>query len=249
LTGRDFVADFGGLPLADLANKIQHTMPANDPGHLSADQTVALVAYLLQVSGFPSGSTTLPSDAGALQQITWPAGAARAKAATSMAPQALSFSPVANLAQLMRGIFFPSSNIVFNTQGSDPSAPRANYEQDQKSAFSWVDWGAGIYSQWELVDYAALSIAEAAPLLLVPDRRCENGRRAPVERPDWIKFTQELMDAARASYRASQSRNQDTVGDSTNRLSDACLACHVVYRDKGMGPPSDPSKKAARCTP
>jgi hypothetical protein len=30
----------------------------------------------------------------------------------------------------------------------------------------------------------ALAIAEAAPLLLTPGRRCENGKRVPVERPD-----------------------------------------------------------------
>jgi hypothetical protein len=31
----------------------------------------------------------------------------------------------------------------------------------------------------------AISIAEAAPLLLSPGRRCENGKLAPVDRADW----------------------------------------------------------------
>ena len=36
---------------------------------------------------------------------------------------------------------------------------------------------------------------------------------------------------------------------STNVLADACLNCHVVYRDKEGGTAADPSNKAARCQP
>ena len=148
----------------------------------------------------------------------------------------------------MRGILFPSSNIVFNVQGQDPGGSRATYAQGA-GTFSWVDWGAGIYSGWELVDFAAISVAESAPLLLTPGRRCENGRPVPVERADWIKFTQELVEAGRASYRASQTRNQEAVSASTDRLAEACASCHVIYRDKPGGTPADPSNKAARCVP
>jgi hypothetical protein len=110
-----------------------------------------------------------------------------------------------------------------------------------------VDWGAGIYSGWELVDYAAIAIAESAPLLLAPDRRCENGKPVPVNRPDWIQFTADLAEAGRAAYRASQTRNREAVSEVTNQIADACLRCHEVYRDKGRGTPDDPSNKAARC--
>jgi len=99
------------------------------------------------------------------------------------------------------------------------------------------------------VDNSALAIAEAAPLLLTPGRRCENGKPVPLERPDWIMFTQELAAAGRAAYRASQSRSQEAVSDITERLSDACFNCHVVYRDKLGGTQTDPSNKAARCVP
>jgi hypothetical protein len=112
-----------------------------------------------------------------------------------------------------------------------------------------VDWGAGIYSGWELVDYAAIAIAESAPLLLMPDRRCENGKPVPVDRPDWIEFTAELAEAGKAAYRASQSRDRDAVSEVTNRIADACLRCHEVYRDKPGGSAADPSNKVARCVP
>ena len=48
-------------------------------------------------------------------------------------------------------------------------------------------WGGSIYSGWELVDYAAIALAESAPLMLTPGRRCENGKPVPVNDPDWIK--------------------------------------------------------------
>ena len=252
LTGPEFVADFSTQPLAALVGKIKNTMPVNDPGKLTLQQAADLVAHILQVGKFPAGRTDLTADESALQQITWPGGLSRPRPAASATAQAVSFPPMANLGQLMKGIMFPSSNIIFNVQTRDPGTLKEGYVPGT-GAFSWVDWGAGIYPGWELVDNAALAIAEAAPRFLTPGRRCENGRPVPVDRPDWIKFTQELVSAAQAAYRASQMRSQTAVSDATEQLSDACFNCHIVYRDKAGGnvPLSvlDPSNKAARCLP
>lgn len=247
LTGDDFNSAWSARPLSDVVNKIQITMPANDPGKLTREQATDVVAYLLQVGTFPAGRTDLAADEAALQQIALPVTEAPASRQQNAA-QGPSFPPAGNLAQLMRGMLFPTSNLIFNVQGYDPGAKKSIYEPGA-SAFSWVDWGAGIYSQWELVDYAAVAIAEAAPLLLTPGRRCENGKPVPVDRADWVKFTQELAEAGKAAYKASQTRNQEAVIEATNQIADACLNCHVVYRDKPGGSPTDPSNKAARCVP
>ena len=250
LAGDDFIATVGKEPLSELVNKIINTMPADAPGELSRQQAADLVAYVLQVGEFAAGSAELSSDEAALKQITWPEGALVPPAPiASTAAEALLSQPVGNMAQLMRGILFPSSNLIFNVQGQDPSTPKAGYEPSSTASFSWADWGAGIYSGWELVDYAAVALADSAPLLLTP-RRCENGKPAPVEREDWVRFTQELAEAGRAAYRASQSRNQDAVSEVTGQIADSCLNCHQVYRDKPRGNnPADPSNKAARCVP
>ena len=58
-----------------------------------------------------------------------------------------------------------------------------------------------------------------------------------------------LAEAGRAAYRASQTRKQEAVSEASNQLADACLHCHEVYRDKRGGTKTDPSNKAARCTP
>jgi hypothetical protein len=99
------------------------------------------------------------------------------------------------------------------------------------------------------VDYAAIALAESTPLLLTPGRRCENGKPVPVERADWVRYVDELAEAGRAAYRASQSRNRDAVAEVTNQIADACLHCHEMYRDKPGGTTDDPSNKAARCAP
>jgi S-disulfanyl-L-cysteine oxidoreductase SoxD len=237
LAGSVFLRAWGGRSLWELASKIRNTMPADDPGKLTPSQSADLVAFLLQTAKFQEGRGELPGDEAGLKAITLPGSEQRAGA------------PIVtgNMQQLMAAILFPNSNIIFNVQTHNPGEP-VKPADVSKGGFSWVDWGAGIYGGWTMVDNAAIAISESAPLLLTP-RRCQNGRPAPVDRPDWIKFTQDLAEAGRAAYRASQTRNQETVSDLTNQLADACQACHRVYRDKRGGTSTDPSNKAARCTP
>jgi S-disulfanyl-L-cysteine oxidoreductase SoxD len=247
LRGETFLKNWAGKSLDELAVKIQNTMPQNAPGKLTREQSVTLVAYILQAGKFPAGKDALTDEA-SIKQVAFPGGApAAAATAGGSAAAALAMQPMGNLAQIMRGILFPSSNIIFSVQSQDPGAPKPPYKPDS-GGINWADWGAGIYPGWELVDYAAISIGDVAPLLLVP-RRCENGRAVPVERTDWVKFTREMVDAAREVLKAAQTRKQDVVSDATNNLADACLNCHVVYRDKEGGTAADPSNKAARCQP
>jgi mono/diheme cytochrome c family protein len=251
LTGDEFIAVWGRQPLSDLVGKILNTMPANDPGKLTREQSTDLVGHILQVGKFPAGQADLGVDEAALKLITIPAAQASAalQPIVPAASHAPTFPPAGNLAQVMRGILFPSSNLIFNVQTHDPNELKASAgAAGSTGGFSWVDWGAGIYPPWELVDYAAVALAESAPLMLTPGRRCENGRPVPVDRPDWVKFTQELADAGRAAYKASQTRNQEAVSDATNQIADACLHCHEVYRDNPAIRRRDPSDKSGRCT-
>jgi len=246
LAGAEFLRIWHGSA-ADLVAKVQNTMPANEPGTLTRQQAADVVAYLLQVGAFPAGRRELPSDPPLLEQIAIPAPAASAGAAPGGSAFAPSFPPAGNLAQVMRGILFPSSNLIFNVQTRDPAAPRQT-TLNTSGGFPWADWGAGIYGGWEMIDYAAIALAESAPLMLMPGRRCENGKPVPVTDPEWVTFTMELAEAGRAAYRASQTRKQEVVSEVTNQVSDACFHCHSVFRDK-RGPRTgpDPSNKAARC--
>jgi mono/diheme cytochrome c family protein len=250
LTGSAFLAVWGPQPLSDLANKIRNTMPANNAGKLKPSEAMDLVAYILQTGKFPSGQKELAPDDATLNSIALAPSNMQAKPQTAAAAgsQAPEFPAFGNLAQVMRGILFPSSNIIFNVQLHDPAEP-AKPSATGAGTFSWTAWGGDIYPGWQLIDYAAVAIAESAPLMLTPGRRCENGKPVPVDRPDWIKFTQELAEAGRAAYRASQTRNQEVVSDVTNQLADSCLHCHQVYRDKRGSRSAGLDTSAAHCTP
>jgi len=154
-----------------------------------------------------------------------------------------------NMLQLMRGIFFPAANMLFNVQTHDPALKKPDNSPNPK-LFDWVQWGSNLYSGWEDVDYAAAALAEATPLLLTPGRTCANGKPVPVERADWIKYSKDMLDVARKSYAAAMAKNQEAVSDLTGDLSDACLACHRVFRDRR--PPGvergAPGEQALRCT-
>lgn len=170
----------------------------------------------------------------------------------AQAPAAPALPPAGTLAQVMRGILFPSSNLIFNVQRHDPGAPlpQRPASQSPDAGFSWVDWGAGIYSGWELVDYAAVALAESAALMLTPGRLCENGNPVPVGDPEWVRFTMELAEAGRAAYKASQTRNQETVSEVTEQLALSCSHCHGVYRDRrGRRTAGDPANQSGRCIP
>jgi mono/diheme cytochrome c family protein len=229
LVGDDFLNAWSAQPLLDLANKIIRTMPRNENVKLTPEETADLVAYLLQVGKFPAGRSDLVMNESALKQVTFPQ---RATPAPAQAASVSALPSSGNVAQVMRGILFPSSNILFTTQSVDPGAKKPVEVAVGTGGFDWLTWGGGVYAAWDIVDYAAIAVAESAQLMLTPGRRCENGRPVPVSDPDWIKFTMELAEAGKASYRASQTRIQDKVADSTNQLNDSCMHCHQVFRGR-----------------
>ena len=240
LAGDGFLGVWGNQPLSDLVGKVQHTMPRSEPGTITRQQATDVVAYLLQAGKFPAGTAELSGDEAALKQIMLPGPQAPASRPPAAAAQTMAFPPAGNLAEVMRGILFPSANVIFDAQVVDPGAPRKKSSSSASDSLS-VRF-ADVYPGWQLVDYAAVALAESAPLMLTPGRRCENGKPVPVGRADWIKLTQDLADAGKAAYKASQSRNQDAVIEVSNQVSESCLNCHRAFRDgRGGG--------AARCVP
>jgi cytochrome c len=69
LAGPQFLANWNGLTLGDLFERIRKTMPANDPGKLSREQNADVITYLLAFNMFPSGKAELPPAPESLQQI------------------------------------------------------------------------------------------------------------------------------------------------------------------------------------
>ncbi len=64
-----FLREWDGRALATLFEVIRSTMPQNNPGSLSDQEYVDLIAYMLSVSQAPAGDTELPVDPAALGRI------------------------------------------------------------------------------------------------------------------------------------------------------------------------------------
>jgi hypothetical protein len=58
-----------GHPVFELFQLISEEMPKDDPGSLSPEQSLQLVAYLLKLNGVPAGTEALSTDPAALKKI------------------------------------------------------------------------------------------------------------------------------------------------------------------------------------
>ena len=133
----------------------------------------------------------------------------------------------ADLRQLMRGTLFPASNIVFAAQDQNPNdVPPA---KDPATATNLL---ASAYGKWEAIENSALALSEVANLLMLPGRKCANGRDVPIKNADWPKFVQGLRDAGIVVYKAAQTKNQDKIVDAADVMTTACANCHDKYREK-----------------
>jgi hypothetical protein len=133
----------------------------------------------------------------------------------------------ATLGQLMKGILFPNSNVIFFAQSEDPDkVPPA---KDPSLA---TDPLADTYGKWEAVENSSMALVEAANLLTIPGRKCSNGVAVPIGNADWSKLVQGLRDASMTAYKAAQSKNMDKILDASDVMTTACSNCHEKYREK-----------------
>ena len=140
----------------------------------------------------------------------------------------------ATLAQLMKGILFPNSNVIFAAQNENPADVKP--AADPATATNPL---ASTYGKWEAVENSGLALVEAANLLILPGRKCSNGLPVPLQNPDWAKFVQGLREAGMTTYQAAQAKNQDKILDAADAMTTACANCHDKYREK--------AKLADRC--
>jgi cytochrome c len=69
LTGGAFLANWNGLTMGDLFDRIRKTMPQSNPGRLTRQQDADILAFVLSVNKFPSGKTELYRQSEMLREI------------------------------------------------------------------------------------------------------------------------------------------------------------------------------------
>ena len=143
-------------------------------------------------------------------------------------------APLMTVNQLMRGILFPLGNTVFYAQADDPAAvPRDPMPSAATNPLT------GIFGGWQAVENSALALAESAELLKMPGRMCSNGEVVDVANADWIRFVDDYRQKSLAAYEAVLTKDPDAIVLASGDLSEACLACHRVYRrELTQGDPS-----------
>jgi hypothetical protein len=132
-----------------------------------------------------------------------------AAAAVAQAPS-YTPRPYGNLKQVMRSVALPNSDIILAIQSKPP-------KNDM---------------EWQAVVNAAVAIEETYNLIMIPGRIRSNGQPVPVQAADYAKFAAALAPAGRDCLKAALVKNQDTVGNCTDSLTQACDNCHKVYRDQ-----------------
>lgn len=155
-------------------------------------------------------------------------------AAEPAAAPALTPAPHGTLAEIMRGIPFPNSNIIFDTQSTDPGAPKKAADIKGGTAPATTTY-ASTYGGWQQVENAAIALSETANLIMIPGRKCENGLPVPLEQDNFRKAIEGLVAAGDAALKAAKTKNLDMMVEVSGTISDACLACHEKYRDVPTG--------------
>jgi hypothetical protein len=116
--------------------------------------------------------------------------------------QAPTFQPVGTVHQIMLGIVKPTSDIIFAVPGKKP----ANDEE------------------WATVQNAALTLAEAGNLLMLPGRAKDNG--------EWVTNAKALVSAGSDAFKAANAKDAKALEDIGDKIEDTCEKCHGKYLPK-----------------
>lgn len=161
--------------------------------------------------------------------VLWLPAQTASKSAEQTKPAAATMQVQSDLNQLMRGVLYPASNVVFSAQTDNPGDAKFIPGKDPSMA---TDPLVSTFGGWQAVENAALALTESANLLLIPGRTCANGVPVPMNNSDWSKFVQQLRDAGMKAYKAAQSKDQDKMVEAADTLSAACAGCHRKWREK-----------------
>jgi hypothetical protein len=119
-------------------------------------------------------------------------------------------TPVGTVKQVMKGIVGPAATVVFSSvsttlteAGRDDKAPHTDEE-------------------WEAVGNSAIALAEAGNLLMMEGRAVDKG--------EWIKMSQAMIDAAKVALKAVEAKSADDVLASGDAINVSCDKCHQRYQ-------------------
>ena len=69
LKGEEFLLKWDDKPMFEFFDRVQKTMPQDNPGGVSVQDNADIIAYILQVNRMPAGAADLSSEPAALKAI------------------------------------------------------------------------------------------------------------------------------------------------------------------------------------
>lgn len=137
-------------------------------------------------------------------------GARAARTPPSPSRPAPAVRPIATTRQIMNGIVSPTSNAIFQAVQTNVT------DKGVEEIFPRTD------EEWTSLGAQAASLAEAGNLLMMDGRA--------VDRGDWMKMSQAMIDAAKQTMKAVGEKKPDDILASGESVNISCDTCHQRYR-------------------
>jgi len=146
-------------------------------------------------------------------------------------------APVGTIKDVMKGIVDPNAMAIWDVVSTE-STPTGVVEKAPQTD-----------AEWAVVEHNALTLAEAANLLLTPSRLMSRPEEAnsksqpdapeltPAQiekkiadnRAEWVKHAKELQATAVTAMAATKAHDKDGLLNVGETIDGACESCHVVY--------------------
>jgi hypothetical protein len=115
--------------------------------------------------------------------------------------------PIGTMSELMVNLIYPTSDAILYISTRTPTND----------------------VEWNELRAKALTLAEAANLLMMPGRAYDNER--------WMQDAQLMLDAGAAAFEAAKNHDEPALEELNQAVYDSCLVCHWHYRpDYGKSP-------------
>jgi hypothetical protein len=119
------------------------------------------------------------------------------------------YTPVSTVADIMEGLVAPAADHVFSAVYTEVS------EAGIKDIMPQND------EEWDVVAHNAMALVEAGNMLkFYPEYK---------DKPDWIQFSQALMDSARTVVDVAKAHDTEGMLRQGGVMYESCTGCHEVY--------------------
>jgi cytochrome c556 len=169
--------------------------------------------------------------------VTQHAAVTASAAPAAAQPAAVEASPVGTVKDVMKGIVDPNAMAIWDAVSTE-STPTGVVEKAPQTD-----------AEWAIVEHNALTLAEAANLLLTPGRSMSRPEEAnsksqpdapeltPTQiekkiadnRAEWVKHARALQATAVKAMAAAKAHDKDGLLSVGEAIDGACESCHVVY--------------------